>query len=55
MTSPMGKLFQTVCMTGEKSLPNFKGKQLSSVFTQKFQYRRPFRIILVTAPTEKPE
>lgn len=27
----------------KKSSPNFKGTQLSSVFTQKLQYRRPFR------------
>ena len=43
MTSPMGKLFQTACTIGEKSSPKLKGKQLSSLFTQKFQYRRPFR------------
>lgn len=43
MTSPMGKLFQTACMMGEKWSSKFRGKQLSSLLTQKFQYRRPFR------------
>lgn len=44
MTSPVGKLLQTAWMMGEKSSPNFKGKELASLFCTEIPVQKPVRL-----------